>query len=88
MLRMTTQATLNEAMEGKSQFIRFEDRASDHPFVEKVWRCHNERADSFLSVAANNFEMAITRLGRRLPRSFRDRSSCRYYTILTRRQKL
>jgi AraC-like DNA-binding protein len=43
-------------------FIRFEDRASDHPMVEKVWRCHSERADSFLSVAANNFEMAITRL--------------------------
>jgi AraC-like DNA-binding protein len=30
--------------------------------VEKVWRCHSERADSFLSVAANNFEIAITRL--------------------------
>jgi AraC-like DNA-binding protein len=31
--------------------------------VEKVWRCHSERADTFLSVAANNFEVAITRLG-------------------------
>lgn len=50
-------------MQDKSEFIRFEDRASDHPFVEKVWRCHSERADSFLSVAANTFEMAITRLG-------------------------
>jgi len=50
-------------MQDKSEFIRFEDRGSDHPFVEKVWRCHSERADSFLSVAANNFEMAITRLG-------------------------
>jgi len=45
------------------EFIHFQDRASDHPFVEKVWRCDSERADSFLSVAANNFEMAITRLG-------------------------
>jgi AraC-like DNA-binding protein len=52
-------------MQDKSGFIRFEDRASDHPFVEKVWRCHSERADSFLSVAANNFEMVITRLGGR-----------------------
>jgi AraC-like DNA-binding protein len=60
---MTTQATLNETRQDKSGFIRFEDRTSDHPFVEKVWRCHSERADSFLSVAANNFEMAITRLG-------------------------
>jgi hypothetical protein len=50
-------------MQDKSEFIHFEDRASDHPLVEKVWRCHSERADSFLSVAANSFEMAITRLG-------------------------
>jgi AraC-like DNA-binding protein len=59
---MSTQATLNETMQDKNGFIRFEDRASDHPFVEKVWHCHSERADSFLSVAASNFEMAITRL--------------------------
>src|SRR6516225_10152965 len=50
-------------MQRKSEFIHFEDRASDHPFVDKVWRCRSERAGSFLSVAANNFEMAITRLG-------------------------
>jgi AraC-like DNA-binding protein len=53
-------------MQGKNDFIRFEDRVSDHPFVEKVWRCHSERADSFLSVAASNFEMAITRLAGRI----------------------
>jgi len=53
-------------MQGKNDFIRFEDRASDHPFVEKVWRCHSERADSFLSVAASNFEIAITRLAGRI----------------------
>ena len=60
---MTKQASLNKTMQDKSEFIRFEDRGSDHPFIEKVWRCHSERADNFLSVAANNFEMAITRLG-------------------------
>jgi hypothetical protein len=60
---MTTQASSNKTEQDKSEFIRFEDRGSDHPFVETVWRCHSERADSFLSVAANNFEMAITRLG-------------------------
>ena len=60
---MTTQASLIETMQRKSEFIHFEDRASDHPFVDKVWRCRSERAGSFLSVAANNFEMAITRLG-------------------------
>jgi len=60
---MTTQASLNETMQRKNEFIHFEDRASDHPFVEKVWRCHSDRADTFLSIAANNFEVAITRLG-------------------------
>jgi hypothetical protein len=32
----------------------------------EVWRCHSERTDSFLSVAASNFEMAITRLAGRI----------------------
>jgi len=43
-------------------FIHFEERTSDHPFIERVWRCHNDRTDTFLSMAATNFEMAITRL--------------------------
>lgn len=59
---MATQANLNKTTQIKSEFIHFQDRASDHPFVEKVWRCHSERGDTFLSVAANNFEMALTRL--------------------------
>ena len=29
-------------------FIIFEDRLSDSPFVERVWRCHSERAGTFL----------------------------------------
>ena len=49
-------------IQGTSEFIHFEDRASDHPFVEKVWRCRSDRAGNFLSVAASNFEIAITRL--------------------------
>jgi len=60
---MTAKANSKEATQGKAEFIHFENRDSDHPFVEKVWRCHSDRADTFLSVAANNFEMAITRLG-------------------------
>lgn len=46
----------------RPEFIHFEDRNSDHPFIEKVWRCHSERSDTFLSVAATSFEMAITKL--------------------------
>ena len=49
-------------MKDKNEFIHFEDRDSDHPLIEKVWRCHSDRADAFLSVAANNFEMVLTRL--------------------------
>ena len=39
----------------------FEERPSDSVFVERVWRCHSERAGTFLSIAQNNFEMAVTR---------------------------
>jgi AraC-like DNA-binding protein len=59
---MTAGPSSDATTQSKSEFIHFEDRPSDHPFVEKVWRCRSERADSFLSVAANNFEMALTRL--------------------------
>jgi AraC-like DNA-binding protein len=48
--------------EKESALIVFEDRPSDSPFVEKVWRCHSERGGTFLSVAAGHFEMAVTRL--------------------------
>ena|SRR5215469_11591601 len=60
---MTTPASSKETTRGKDEFIHFEDRASDHPFVERVWRCHSDRADTFLSLAENTFEMVVTRLG-------------------------
>ena len=41
--------------------LNFEDRESDSPFVEKVWRSHSDRAGRFLSVAASTVEMAVTR---------------------------
>jgi hypothetical protein len=34
-------------------FLHFDDRPSDSPFVEKVWRSHSERAGGFVSVAAS-----------------------------------
>src|SRR5439155_24744281 len=40
-----------------------EDRASDSPFVERVWRCHSEGAAPFLSIAASRCELVVTRLG-------------------------
>jgi AraC-like DNA-binding protein len=42
-------------------FLIFDDRPSDSPFVERVWRCHSERAGTFLSVAASHSEMVVTR---------------------------
>ena len=41
--------------------LNFEDRLSDSPFVERIWRTHSERAGIFLSVAASHVEMAVTR---------------------------
>jgi len=39
----------------------FEERPSDSPFVERVWRAHSERPGSFLSVAMSHWEMVVTR---------------------------
>jgi AraC-like DNA-binding protein len=49
-------------MRRESALILFEERLSDSPFVERVWRCRSERGGRFISVAASNFEMALTRL--------------------------
>jgi AraC-like DNA-binding protein len=38
-----------------------EDRPSDSPFVERVWRCHSEGAVSFLSIAASHCELVVSR---------------------------
>jgi hypothetical protein len=42
-------------------FIIFEDRPSDSAFVERIWRCHSERAGVFHSMAASHWEMVVTR---------------------------
>jgi AraC-like DNA-binding protein len=54
---------ISQTTENESTFIVFEDRLSDSPLVERVWRCHSERAGKFLSVAASHFEMVVTRYG-------------------------
>ena len=45
----------------KLDFLMFQDRRSDSPFIERVWRCHSLRAGTFSSVASSNFEMVVTR---------------------------
>ena len=42
--------------------LTFEERPSDSPFIERVWRSHSERAGSFLSIASPHCEMVVTRL--------------------------
>ena len=42
-------------------FLIFDDRPSDSPLVERIWRCHSERAGTFLSIAASHWEMVVTR---------------------------
>ena len=39
----------------------FDDKPSDSPFVERIWRCHSERAGTFVSIAASHWEMVVTR---------------------------
>ena len=59
---MTTGESSSERMRDDGEFFHLEDRTSDHPFVEKVWRCHTDRGDTFLSIAANIIEIVLTRL--------------------------
>ena len=44
-----------------TMFLTFDARFSDSVFVERIWRCRSDRAGRFLSIAASNFEIAITR---------------------------
>ena len=39
-----------------------EGRPSDSPYIERVWRCHSEGADPFLSIAASHCELVVSRL--------------------------
>jgi hypothetical protein len=42
--------------------IMFDDRPSDSPLIERVWRSHSERAGSFQSIAYVHWEMVVSRL--------------------------
>jgi hypothetical protein len=42
-------------------FLIFDDRPSDSPLVERIWRSHSDRAGAFVSVAESRFEMVVTR---------------------------
>jgi hypothetical protein len=42
--------------------LEFDDRESDSPYVERVWRCRSRRGGPFLSMAEGNIELVVTRL--------------------------
>jgi AraC-like DNA-binding protein len=46
--------------------IEFEERPSDSPLVEAVWRAHSEASGSFLSTASAEWEVVVSRYGRDL----------------------
>jgi hypothetical protein len=39
----------------------FDERPSDSPFVERIWRTQSERTGVFSSLAASHWEMVVTR---------------------------
>jgi AraC-like DNA-binding protein len=41
--------------------LAFEDRPSDSPLVERIWRSRSDRGGPFLSIAESRFEMCVTR---------------------------
>src|ERR1700716_523356 len=53
---------LRVILRGCEMIIFDEDRASDSPFVERVWHCHSEVAAPFLSIAASRCEVVVSRL--------------------------
>jgi AraC-like DNA-binding protein len=45
----------------RNMIIFDEQRPSDSPFVERIWRSHSERGGSFISIAESRSEMVVTK---------------------------
>jgi len=41
--------------------FNFEERLSDSPFVERIWRAQTERTGPFLSIATSHWEMVVSK---------------------------
>ena len=48
-------------MEDSTSVFDFEDRSSDSPLVETVWRTYSQRDGSFVSTAETHWEMVVSR---------------------------
>jgi hypothetical protein len=49
--------------ERATRVFRFDQRATDSPFVRTVWRTRSEPVETFASVAVSHWEMVVTRQG-------------------------
>jgi hypothetical protein len=45
-----------------TQLFAFDNRVSDSPFVEKIWRTRSVPVEEFMSVAVTRWELVVTRL--------------------------
>ena len=74
---------MNRSVSGGSGVLIFdEDRASDSPYVERVWRSHSEGAGFFVSIAESRAEIVFARHHGRLSvwlRGPETRPSCAPY---------
>lgn len=52
----------HESVQAVSPLIVFEDRPSNSPLIDRVWRSHSERAGTFQSISSCTWDMVITRL--------------------------
>jgi AraC-like DNA-binding protein len=48
-------------MKRAARLFVFEERASDSPLIEKIWRTRSEPVGSFISVAVSHWEIVVTR---------------------------
>jgi hypothetical protein len=48
-------------MDRATRLFHFEQRGSDSPFAQKVWRTRSEPVETFISVAVSHWEMVVTR---------------------------
>jgi AraC-like DNA-binding protein len=57
----TDRAPVDHTEEDRGTLLFFDDRRSDSPLIERVWRSRSSRGGRFTSVAASHWEMVVTR---------------------------
>ncbi|MBO0789895.1 MAG: AraC family transcriptional regulator [Ktedonobacteraceae bacterium] len=53
-------------MESKYMIFAFDERPSDSPFIETIWRTQSERPGTFISRAVSHWEMVVTKQNGRI----------------------